>query len=171
LSLTEADDIQPSELAPSSSALLAELIPKYLDPEGYAVVLGAVDQTTQLLEKQWGHSELPFPLAELTSSPLYWIWKGRKDCSCRCCQDFDSHYFGGKLASPSTDSQAYWQLGGKSPTIVAADANMRLTARRMMSIKPMSGSQICGELFPDEDRGAELTGSVARLHPSRPREA
>jgi aldehyde dehydrogenase (NAD+) len=52
-------DSQPSELAPSSSALLAELIPRYLDPEGYAVVLGAVDQTTQLLEKQWGHSKLP----------------------------------------------------------------------------------------------------------------
>jgi hypothetical protein len=60
LSMTEADDIQPSELAPSSSALLAELIPKYLDPEGYAVVLGAVDQTAQLLEKQWGHSKLPY---------------------------------------------------------------------------------------------------------------
>ena len=57
LSITEAN-IKPSELAPSSSALLAELIPKYLDPEGYAVVLGAVDQTTQLLEKPWGHSEL-----------------------------------------------------------------------------------------------------------------
>ena len=51
-------DIQPSELAPSSSALLAELIPKYLDPEGYAVVLGAVDETSKLLEKQWGHSKL-----------------------------------------------------------------------------------------------------------------
>jgi hypothetical protein len=89
---------------------------------------------------------------ELTCSPLYWIWKGWKDRSCRCCQDFDSHYFGGKLASASTDSQAYWQLGGKSPTIVAADANMRLTARRMMSIKPMSGSQICGKLSPDKSQ-------------------
>lgn len=57
LSRRQAND-QPSELAPSSSALLAELIPKYLDSEGYAVVLGAVDQTTKLLEKQWGHSQL-----------------------------------------------------------------------------------------------------------------
>ena len=51
-------DVQPSELAPSSSALLAELIPKYLDPEGYAVVLGAVDETSKLIEEQWGHSKL-----------------------------------------------------------------------------------------------------------------
>ena len=63
LSIINAD-LQPSELAPSSSALLAELIPKYLDPEGYAVVLGAVDQTTQLLEKQWGHSKLPSSVSE-----------------------------------------------------------------------------------------------------------
>lgn len=55
---TAQANIQPSELAPSSSALLAELVPKYLDPEGYAVVLGAVDETSKLLEKQWGHSKL-----------------------------------------------------------------------------------------------------------------
>ena len=48
--------IQPSELAPTSSALLAELLPQYLDTEGYAVILGAIDETTALLEKPWGHS-------------------------------------------------------------------------------------------------------------------
>lgn len=47
---------QPSEFAPSSSALLAELLPRYLDPEGYAVVLGDKEQAGHLLEKQWGHS-------------------------------------------------------------------------------------------------------------------
>ncbi len=47
---------QPSELAPASSALLAELIPRYLDPEAYAVVLGGIPQATRLLEKPWGHS-------------------------------------------------------------------------------------------------------------------
>jgi len=41
----------------------------------------------------------------------------------------------------------------------------------MMSIKPMSGSQICGKLFPNDGRRAELTVSFTRLHPSRPREA
>jgi hypothetical protein len=40
-----------------------------------------------------------------------------------------------------------------------------------MSIKPMSGSQICGKLIMDEDQGARLIVSFTRLHPSRPREA
>jgi aldehyde dehydrogenase (NAD+) len=46
---------QPSELAPVSSALLAELLPKYLDPEAYAVINGAIEHTTKLMEFQWGH--------------------------------------------------------------------------------------------------------------------
>jgi len=80
-------NVQPSELAPSSSALLAELIPKYLDPEGYAVVLGAIDQTTKLLEKQWGHSKLiqTHSLLELMRSPFHRIWKSWKDRRCCCC--------------------------------------------------------------------------------------
>ena len=50
--------MQPSELAPVSSALLAELLPKYLDPEAYAVINGAVEHTTKLMELQWGHGTL-----------------------------------------------------------------------------------------------------------------
>ncbi|KAL7420913.1 Hexadecenal dehydrogenase [Cryptotrichosporon argae] len=46
---------QPSEHAPASAALLAELIPTYLDSEAYAVVQGAAETSTRLLEKQWGH--------------------------------------------------------------------------------------------------------------------
>lgn len=45
-----------SEHSPASAALMEELIPRYLDPEAYAVVNGGVDQTTVLLQKQWGHS-------------------------------------------------------------------------------------------------------------------
>lgn len=49
--------IKGSEHAPTSSALLADLLPKYLDPEGYAVVLGEVEQAQALLAKPWGHSK------------------------------------------------------------------------------------------------------------------
>lgn len=51
--------IKCSEHSPASAALIAELLPRYLDPEGYAVVNGAVPQSTALLKKRWGHSELP----------------------------------------------------------------------------------------------------------------
>ena len=40
--------IKPSEQAPSASTLLAELIPKYLDPELYHVVTGGVPEVTKV---------------------------------------------------------------------------------------------------------------------------
>lgn len=49
--------IKGSEHSPASSALMADLLPKYLDPEGYAVVLGEVEQAQALLKKPWGHSK------------------------------------------------------------------------------------------------------------------
>lgn len=40
--------IKPSEIAPNTAALFAELIPKYLDQEMYAVVNGGVKETTRV---------------------------------------------------------------------------------------------------------------------------
>src|SRR5262249_5689975 len=47
--------VKPSEVAPASSAVLTELIPKYLDRECVQVVEGGVAETTQLLEQRWDH--------------------------------------------------------------------------------------------------------------------
>ena len=46
---------KPAEQAPATATLLAELFPKYLDPQAYKVVLGAIDQTTHLLKKKFDH--------------------------------------------------------------------------------------------------------------------
>lgn len=46
---------QPAEQAPATATLLADLFPKYLDNQAYKVVLGAIDQTTKLLELKWDH--------------------------------------------------------------------------------------------------------------------
>ena len=43
-----------SEVTTHTGALLANLIPMYLDQDAYAVVLGEVDVITRLLEMQWG---------------------------------------------------------------------------------------------------------------------
>lgn len=43
-----------SEVTTHTGALLAQLIPKYLDQDAYAVVLGEVDVVTRLLEMEWG---------------------------------------------------------------------------------------------------------------------
>lgn len=49
--------IKPSEFAPAFSETLARFVPKYLDPNAYAVVRGAVAETTKLLEYKWAHSK------------------------------------------------------------------------------------------------------------------
>ena len=40
--------MKPSEHSPATSALFAELIPKYLDPELYHVINGAIPETTKV---------------------------------------------------------------------------------------------------------------------------
>lgn len=47
--------LKPSELAPATSALLAELVPRYLDERAVAVVEGGVEVTTQLLAERFDH--------------------------------------------------------------------------------------------------------------------
>ncbi|KAK8850725.1 hypothetical protein IAR55_004645 [Kwoniella newhampshirensis] len=112
--------LKVSEHAPSSSALLAEILPRYLDPEGYAVVLGAVEETTRLLEKPWGHI----------------LYTGSAGI--------------GKIvatAAAKTLTPTTLELGGKSPTIVTSCANLKIATTRMFSIKQMTAGQIC--IAPD----------------------
>lgn len=47
--------IKPSEIAPASADVLAKLIPEYLDVDAFSVGLGAVPETTALLEQKWDH--------------------------------------------------------------------------------------------------------------------
>ncbi|KAF8993891.1 Aldehyde/histidinol dehydrogenase [Cyathus striatus] len=47
--------IKLSEFAPHYAALLAELMPKYLDSRAYRVVRGGVDEVTRLLEMKFDH--------------------------------------------------------------------------------------------------------------------
>ncbi|TDL22725.1 NAD-aldehyde dehydrogenase [Rickenella mellea] len=48
--------LKPSELSVHTSALFAELFPKYLDNDLFRVVNGAIPETSKLLELQWDHS-------------------------------------------------------------------------------------------------------------------
>ncbi|KAG0556688.1 hypothetical protein KC19_11G071900 [Ceratodon purpureus] len=45
--------LKPSEVAPATSALLAKLVPLYLDSSMIRVVEGGVEETTALLEQKW----------------------------------------------------------------------------------------------------------------------
>lgn len=45
--------LKPSEIAPATSALLARLLPKYLDSTAIQVVEGSVAETSLLLDQRW----------------------------------------------------------------------------------------------------------------------
>ncbi|MFN8018713.1 MAG: aldehyde dehydrogenase family protein [Acidimicrobiales bacterium] len=114
--------IKPSELAPATSAALAELIPKHLDPDAVAVVEGAVDVTTELLEQQWDHI----------------LFTGSTRVGQVVMEAAAKHL------TPVT-----LELGGKSPTIVAADADLKvapsasLGARRSTPARPARRRTTC----------------------------
>lgn len=112
--------LKPSEVAPASSRLIAELIPRYLDPEAVAVVEGDGVITQELIAQGLdrvlftggaavGHKIMAAAAAHLTPVTL--------------------------------------ELGGKSPVIVAADADVKTAARRIAWIKMMNSGQIC--IAPD----------------------
>lgn len=111
---------KPSELSPACSAVLARLLPKYLDDDAVVVVEGGVPETTALLELQFDH-------IFFTGSTTV----GRVVMQAAA-----------KYLTPVT-----LELGGKSPTIVAADADLEVAARRIMWGKLMNAGQTC--IAPD----------------------
>jgi aldehyde dehydrogenase (NAD+) len=112
--------VKPSELAPATSAALARLLPRHVDPDAVAVVEGGVEETTALL-----------------------------------AQRFDHIFFTGSTAVGRIVMQAaarhltpvVLELGGKSPTIVCADADVEVAARRIAWGKHLNAGQTC--IAPD----------------------
>lgn len=108
--------LKPSELAPATSAALAELVPRYLDSEAVAVVEGGVEVTTELLEQRWDHI----------------LFTGSTRVGRIVMEAAAKHL------TPVT-----LELGGKSPTIVAADANIGVAAKRIAWAKTVNAGQTC----------------------------
>lgn len=111
---------KPSELAPATSAVLIELCARYLDPSTITVVGGAVDESTALLEQRFDH-----------------IF-------------FTGGTHVGKIvmrAAAEHLTPVTLELGGKSPAIVAADADIEVAARRIAWGKFVNSGQTC--IAPD----------------------
>ncbi|MCB0978383.1 MAG: aldehyde dehydrogenase family protein [Acidimicrobiales bacterium] len=108
--------LKPSELAPATSAVLAELVPQHLDPDAVAVVEGGVDVTTELLAEPWDHI----------------LFTGSTRVGQVVMEAAAKHL------TPVT-----LELGGKSPTIVAADADLAVSARRIAWAKWLNAGQTC----------------------------
>ncbi|EHB59276.1 Aldehyde Dehydrogenase [Mycolicibacterium rhodesiae JS60] len=112
--------IKPSELAPATSALVARLVPQYLDPDAIRVVEGDAQTTQDLLASGFDH-------AFFTGGTEI----GRKIMA----------------AAASTLTPVTLELGGKSPAIVTGDADVDVTARRLAYTKLINSGQTC--IAPD----------------------
>ncbi|WP_018546496.1 aldehyde dehydrogenase family protein [Streptomyces sp. LaPpAH-108] len=107
---------KPSELAPATSAALAELIPAYLDTDAVAVVEGGIPETTALLAERFDH--------------IFYTGNGTV----------------GRIvmrAAAEHLTPVTLELGGKSPAFVDRDADLDVVADRLARGKFLNAGQTC----------------------------
>ncbi len=112
--------IKPSELSPATSALIAKLVADTFDPSYITVAQGGVETATAVLEEK-------FDFIFYTGSTAV----GRVIMT----------------AAAKHLTPVALELGGKSPTIVAADARLDYAAKRIAWGKFFNAGQTC--LAPD----------------------
>ncbi|MCO6558317.1 MAG: aldehyde dehydrogenase family protein [Bifidobacterium sp.] len=108
--------LKPSELSPNTSALLQRLIGKYLDPRTFAVIQGAVSETTELLRQPFDH--------------IFYTGNGKVGSIVMQAA--------GKQLTPVT-----LELGGKSPVFVDASADLDVAAGRIAWGRFTNAGQTC----------------------------
>ena len=112
--------LKPSELTPHTSEVLAKMVRENFDPAFLTVVTGGVAETTELL-----------------------------------AQKFDKIFFTGSVqvgrivyqAAVKNLTPVTLELGGKSPLIIAADANLKIVVKRLVWGKFVNAGQTC--VVPD----------------------
>lgn len=112
--------VKPSELAPATSAIIARLLPLYLDKDAVVVVEGGVTETTELLKLPFDH--------------IMYTGNGQV----------------GKIvlrAAAEHLTPVTLELGGKSPVYVDSSADLTLTAQRIAWGKWLNAGQTC--IAPD----------------------
>ena len=108
--------LKPSEHTPATTAALVEHLPRYVDPDAVAVVTGGPTETQELLTQGFDH-------CFFTGSP-----------------EVGAKVMAG--AAP-TLTPVTLELGGKSPVIVAADADVAVAAKRIAWTKLVNSGQTC----------------------------
>lgn len=108
--------LKPSEIAARTSALMADLVPRHLDPESVAVIQGGADETQALLEERFdlifftGGSRVGQIVLEKAARHL---------------------------------TPVVLELGGKSPCLVDRDASLEVAARRIAWGRFSNAGQTC----------------------------
>ncbi|MFE8958705.1 aldehyde dehydrogenase family protein [Streptomyces iakyrus] len=107
---------KPSELSPATSAVLARLLPAYLDTDAVAVVEGGVPETTALLAERFDH--------------IFYTGNGTV----------------GRIvlrAAAEHLTPVTLELGGKSPAFVDRDSDLAVVADRLARGKFLNAGQTC----------------------------
>ncbi|CAG0949563.1 aldehyde dehydrogenase (NAD+) [Myxococcaceae bacterium] len=112
--------LKPSEVSAHTSAALGRLLPRYLDPECFAVIEGGVDETTALLRERFDHI----------------LYTGNGHVAKVVMEAAAKHL------TPVT-----LELGGKSPCIVDSEVDLAVAARRIVWGKFLNAGQTC--IAPD----------------------
>ncbi|KAM5577900.1 hypothetical protein ABKV19_008299 [Rosa sericea] len=109
--------LKPSEIAPATSSLLAQLVEEYLDSSAVKVVEGAIPETTALLEQRW--------------DKILYTGSARV----------------GRIvmaAAAKHLTPVILELGGKSPAIVDSDVDLQVAVRRIIAGKwALNNGQAC----------------------------
>ncbi|HET7073767.1 MAG TPA: aldehyde dehydrogenase family protein [Mycobacterium sp.] len=108
--------IKPSEIAPASAHLMAELVPRYLDNDAIALVEGDGVVSQALIAQ--GLDRVMFTGGTEIGRKVY------------------------EGAAPHL-TPVTLELGGKSPVIVAADADVDVAAKRIAWLKLLNAGQTC----------------------------
>ncbi|MFW5996745.1 MAG: aldehyde dehydrogenase family protein [Lentisphaeria bacterium] len=108
--------LKPSEIAPSTSTLLANLLPEYLDKNAVSVVEGDAETAKSLLSETFD----------------YIFYTGNSN-------------IGRQILSAAAQNltPATLELGGKCPCIVDGSANLKVAARRIVWGKFLNAGQTC----------------------------
>ena len=108
--------MKPSEVSAATAAVLGRLVPQYMDTSAVAIVEGGVPETTELLEQHFDH--------------IFYTGNGTV----------------GRIvmaAAVKNLTPVTLELGGESPVVIDASANLRIAARRIAWGKWMNAGQTC----------------------------
>jgi len=108
--------MKPSEITTHTSAIIASLLPRYLDNDAYAVVEGGIPETTELLEQPFDHI----------------LYTGNERVAKIVMTAAAKHL------TPVT-----LELGGKSPCLIDKSANLEVAASRIAWGKWINAGQTC----------------------------
>lgn len=108
--------LKPSEASPATAMVLKKVVEEYLDPNAYAVINGAIPETTALLNEKW--------------DKIFYT---------------GSAGVGTIIAKKAAETltPVCLELGGRNPAFVTKNADARLAARRMLWGKLHNAGQVC----------------------------